>query len=494
MAEQKVRQKDVNVVREGTQIILPENMTWDEGIEWLSRKKVEDERRVKIYEEIDAFPLDGAFALTKALSRRFGWTDLVPTPGFFGEENPPVMIGVEVAVGKTVQVPWGRMQIPGVSGFVQTGITKKDERPIFVLNGECKKKHKEIIAQIADDIREIVRLESIYRGKAIMISFPDPEAPFDPKKCPKFMDVSNVRPEELIFSRDTAELVEVSLFTLIKKTDQCRKHGVPLKRGILLEGPYGTGKTLTAWATAKMCEENGWTFVYLDQVQDLKQAISFATQYKPAVVFAEDIDRAMEGEDRDEDMDAILNTIDGIQAKGSEILVILTTNHLDKVNQAMLRPGRLDTLVSVTAPDREAAQRLVRLYGRGLVEDEEDLEAIGERLQGQIPAVIREVVERSKLAAISRLEGNEELTLKREDLLTATTGMLRHLELLKPKQRDERTPLEKFGAQIGYAVATELSEVVQDVIAKNDEKIDRQERGANMRAADAQGVVGPPTH
>jgi SpoVK/Ycf46/Vps4 family AAA+-type ATPase len=73
-------------------------------------------------------------------------------------------------------------------------------------------------------------------------------------------------------------------------------HKVPLKRGVLLEGPYGTGKTLTAFVTAKKCVENGWTFIMLDRVAALKEALTFARMYAPAVVFAEDIDRSVEGE------------------------------------------------------------------------------------------------------------------------------------------------------------------------------------------------------
>src|SRR5262249_9702485 len=112
-------------------------------------------------------------------------------------------------------------------------------------------------------------------------------------------------------------------------------------------------KTLTAYVTAKKSSSNNWTFIYLDRVAGLHEAFRFAKQYAPSVIFAEDIDRAVNGDDRTTDIDDVLNTIDGIESKGGEIITILTTNHVDQINRAMLRPGRLDAVISIQAPDAE---------------------------------------------------------------------------------------------------------------------------------------------
>lgn len=442
--KKKLQAKDVEITRKGTQIVIPKTMSLEEAERWIRRKKKEDDREVRLDEVIEGYPIDAAYALTKAMAEKYGWTNMVPTPGFWGSENPPVMIGVQTGLGKddTIQVPWGRFQVPGIDGYLESGVVIRDKKPCFCIDGVIKHKNLEEIRQLACRTRELLRIDSIYRGKAFRIEFPDDPKEFDLRDCPKFMDTNKIAPNELIFSDDLNTAIWDNLFTPIVYTDVCRERNVPLKRGILLEGPYGTGKTMAAYVTAALCEQNGWTFIYLAKTTDLSQAIYFAKQYSPAVIFAEDIDSVMKGNERDKTINDLLNTIDGVTTKGSELMVVLTTNHVERVNQAMIRPGRLDAVLSIQPPDAPAVERLIRLYGGNIIAKDEDLVSAAKRLDGQIPAIIREVVEKAKLSAIRRTEGKE-FMLTGPDLDHAAKSMLGHLELLKPKPEDKRTENEK---------------------------------------------------
>lgn len=449
----------VEVSRRGAEIIIPEDMSIPEARVWLSRREEEENKRVAISEIVDAVPFEGAYAFSKALARMFGFTSMVDTPQGFWPDAPPTLIGVQVSATKTEQVAWGRVQIPAFSGgYLETGIAEKNKRLVFMISGEVLAKFKGQVKDLADLTRKIVREESIYRAKAVRVKFPKSPKDYDPRDCPQFMDVSKAREDELIFSNDVELEIRTSLFTPIEQTAQCREHQIPLKRGVLLEGPYGVGKTLTANITAKKAMENGWTFLYLSNVDDLEAAIHFAKSYQPCVIFAEDIDRVMvsnpenETSVRTEKMNAILNTIDGVDTKDMELLVLLTTNFVDIIDSAMMRPGRLDAVISVEPPDAEACIRLIQLYARGRLEEGTDLTKVGERLAGQIPATIREVVERSKLAAIGRKKPNEELRLHGKDLEVAAKQMLNHLRLMKPKEEDKRSDMEKAADVLGQAL------------------------------------------
>jgi transitional endoplasmic reticulum ATPase len=439
--EVKTTVKDVEVVRHGTQIILPPKMSYDEAIEWLKRKREDDERDVGIHHELHYSPLDGAVAFHKAMASKYGWAELVPTPGFFGS-TPPTMIGVPVGVDQKIQVPWGRVQIPGIAGFLATSLAA-EPTPRFVINGRVKQKHALEVKELVDLTEDFLRRESIYKSKAIKVSFAWQREgyDFDPSvHCPQFMRLEGTREDDLIFGEEVENAIRIGLFTPIEQAEACRRFHVPLKRGILLYGPFGTGKTLTANVTALKAIRNNFTFVYLESVLDLKKGLQFAAQYAPAVLFAEDIDRATQGE-RNVSLDEILNTLDGVDTKGSEILTVFTTNHVENINPALLRMGRLDTLVEVKPPDANAAVRLVKLYARGLLHQEVDFTRVGETLKGRIPAFIRETTERAKIAAINRLalagclERGIEGQVMESDLLNAAAAMEPHVALLTPKSK-----------------------------------------------------------
>jgi len=461
MSEEKEKKaktsvKDVSVVHKGTQIILPEingkPMTYEEAIEWLRRKKKEDEEITSVHYEFQCSPLDGLVAFHKALAIIYGWTQMVPTSGFFGP-MPPTMLSVPVSATETLQVAHGRVEIPGVRGYLKTNIVSNPE-PRFIITGEILQKHKPEVQHIEKEIKKILKSESIYKGKAIKVSWEylhedkdGDHRPYHPiQDAPQFMELSGVNDDDLIFGEKVINALSVGLFTPIEHSQACRDNLIPLKRGVLLYGPYGTGKTMTAYVAAKKAERHGWTFMYLDNVTDLKRALDFASKYSPCVLFAEDIDHMMSG-DRNDEINEILNTLDGVDTKGAEIITVFTTNHIEKINPATLRMGRLDSLINVTPPDAKAAERLVSLYSRGLLEKDADLESVGKKLAGEIPAFIREVTERAKIAAIGRTASSQiKGTVMASDLLTAADEMEAHASMLK--ERDAEVDMTGFDVVI----------------------------------------------
>lgn len=461
----KKPEKDVDVLssKDVKQITIPAGMDYDDAAEWLRKKKREGEKEVAIHHEIDCFPLDGAVALREALNEIYGFVKNIDTPGFWGD-TPPVMIGVPVSEKEVKQVPWGRVAIPGISGYLQTNLNASPH-PKFLIQGQTKQRHLEQINEIVALTKKKLETHSIYKGKAIRLdlSWMRERRPFDPTShAPKFsIPTSKVKSEELVFPATVQNDIDLGLFTPIEHAEQCRSHKIPLKRGVLLAGDYGTGKTLTAYVTAKKAVDNGWTFIYLSSVLDLAQGFRFAAQYAPAVIFAEDVDRIVGQDERTEEIDQVLNAFDGVDTKNVELITVLTTNHLDKLTQAILRPGRCDTLVLVTRPDAEAAARLVKLYGRGLISDKADYDRIGAALANHLPAEIREAVERAKLAAVRRLSVAGKLPpgatirghVMEDDVISAQQAMVNQHKLLQPKDKDKRSLIEKAADLLGQRVA-----------------------------------------
>lgn len=455
--------QDVQVERSGRMITLPNvprDMEITEAIDALRAIQADEEAETSINHEIECFPLDGLVNFNRACLEEFGIAIGAPTPGFWGP-TPPTMMTVPTGYNTKVQVPWGSIQFPQLKdSLLQTIVPGKGNvKPKFIIGGTILKKYAKQVQNIFARTEKNLREKSIYKGKAIKVSFAwvREGRDFHPTNdAPTFLDVSNARKDNLVFGKEVADLIQTGLFSAIEKTEAFRKFGIPLKRGVLLTGPYGCGKTLTAYTTAKICEDNGWTFMYVSDVRDLPIALKYAKLYGPCVIFAEDVDVAATGP-RNSELNELLNTIDGADYKDAEIITILTTNHAENINQAFLRPGRIDTVVPVEPPDREATLRLIQKYGGDLLSPGTDLNPAADFLAGQIPATIRECVERSKISALTRTS-NITGQVTSEDLIIAMKGMEPHMRLLNGAKKGDGPSLMEvglvcLGAGIGKGIA-----------------------------------------
>jgi hypothetical protein len=105
---------------------------------------------------------------------------------------------------------------------------------------------------------------------------------------------------------------------------------------------------------------------------------------------------------------------------------------------------------------------LVRLYARGCVSDHTDLTFVGRELAGKIPAIVREAVERAKLAAISSLgddfdDAQGTFVLTADHLMAAARSMTNQNRLLEPKVEDNRSEVEKAAGILGTALKEALT-------------------------------------
>lgn len=454
------------VVHHGEKVILPDGMDIPSAISLLERRQEYLEEDVALMETYDVFPFDGALALDFVLTAKYGWSPASATPGMFGP-RPPSLINVRTGPGATdmKRVSWGRFMLPQIEGHLDLSADLQDGRYRFRMTASVKRKDEGTIQDIFEKVRARLLTDSIYKGKAIKIKFRDDDGDPIAMPAPEFIDTSKINPAQLIFSRHVEDAVFTNLFTPILRVNDCIANGIPVKRGVLLGGTYGTGKTLAASVAARHAVDCGITYVYIPNAAELGEAIEFAKQYQsPAcVIFCEDVDRVLSGE-RDSDMDELLNLIDGIDTKSANVIVVLTTNALDKVEPAMLRPGRLDAVIDVTAPDAEAAERLLRFYAGKTIPDDINLSASAEALAGQIPAIISEVVNRAKLSQLRLQEPGTKLKfLSEAALLEASVTMQAQTKLLSDRTKTQKVEGLDIGDMIGEVVREQLGSIHEDL-------------------------------
>lgn len=425
---------------------LPDPMEIDVAIQNLLDFKALSLQKYNIVEFLPGMPYDAAHAFVRVLEEIYGWVNPQSKMTMFGPE-PPRMVSVRTGTRPEdfIEVPVGKFKLQNVTAEIETGFRRNPKSGSgsfvsFYIAAEVKHEDRKIVQEIITRTRAYVQENSIYRGKAMRLPVgSDGRVQEDVE--PSFIDLTKVSEAGLVLTDINYRLITETVWTPIRKTAVARRHGIPLKRGALLYGEYGTGKTLSALVTAKIAEENGWTFIMLDDPKGLVQALEMAKLYQPAVVFAEDIDRVVE-KSRGDKANDVLNTIDGALSKSAEVITVLTTNHIEDINEAMLRPGRLDALIHVTKPDAKAAEKLVRLYAGPLLAPDVPLTALGKliEVEGYIPAIIAEIVNRGKLNMIF----HERNQIVEEDLLVHAELMREHSKLLQ-KEKKEPSPEEAFG-------------------------------------------------
>lgn len=443
----------VEVVRHQGALMVPDSMSLEQ-VDQAVHDLIEYEKAtVNISETFPVFVWDGARALTKAMTHLFGWAHGVPIPTLFGDQ-PPQVISVEVGPGVVEGIPFGRFQPPGIpktDGYIQAGSGMIEGRTCFKLDATVRRKHEPMIRKLIELTKNILKTDSIYRGKAFRVRFSDPNTGEKLEMPePRFLDLSRVNPEELVYSEEVGDAIADNLFTPIERFEETVKECGSWKRGVLLCGQFGTGKTLGAMVAAQKAIANNITFVYLDNPFDFQEGVRFALQYANpgAIVFQEDVDRTVKGE-RSVEVDKLLNIADGIETKNHPIMFVFTTNHVENIQQAAIRPGRLDAVIEVKPPDAKAVEKLVRLAASDRVRADEDLTEVGVALDGAIPAVIREVVKRAKLSAIRRTPKGENIKfLTSSDLVRASKTMKMQLDLLNRKVEQPRDILAEQQNQL----------------------------------------------
>src|SRR5256714_2729517 len=156
-----------------------------------------------------------------------------------------------------------------------------------------------------------------------------------------------------------------------------RDLGARVPKGILLHGPPGTGKTLLAKAVA---HESGASFFSQSAASfvemfvgvgaaRIRRLFKAARKHAPAIVFIDELDAVgghrgsdVSGE-RDQTLNQLLVEMDGFTTH-KDVVVIAASNLLDKLDPALLRPGRFDRQIFVSPPDVLGRERILEVHSR----------------------------------------------------------------------------------------------------------------------------------
>jgi len=273
-----------------------------------------------------------------------------------------------------------------------------EKRTFFAIDLIVHKDHKEIASLIYKDIFS----ENLLKEKIITII--DREIITLDRKY-SFDDI--------IIEEEKIELIKENTVGFLKYGELFNKYNIPFKRGIILEGPPGNGKTLIGkilastelfsiiWVTPKdLAGFRGTEMVRI--IYELGRKIS------PTIVFWEDIDLMITNREDHYDqiiLGELLNCLDGLSAI-SGIITIATTNAPEVLDKALShRPNRFDLRIKLDNPNHNIRIKMLSKFTEDIVmSDNINFESLSERMDGFSGACVMEMVLEAKKLAV--VDGN----------------------------------------------------------------------------------------
>lgn len=426
---------DDSIKFEGTKIILPEQYEGKvlDAVEFLKRYHAGMEKPYGFNKTFNYRPWDGAYAFNAVMKQMFGTTGIgknIPAT-FFSPERPPQMLTINIGLGKTEQVPWGEVEFPPLEATFQLSKTSDREKGLlFHLGVEAPKKYRRHVDAFYQMVEKYLKENSIYKGKAITGA-----------ENPDYLDTSRVDPKKVVYSAEIMRLLDQNLWGRVKYADSMREMGIPLKRAVLLEGPYGTGKSLAGMLTAQEAERSGWTYILCRPgVDDLFDTLKTAQLYAPAIVWFEDIDVVASG-GKPEDVSKLLDLLDGVQGKGVEVIAGFTTNFVENLTKGVLRPGRIDAIIHIGQLDAAGLRKLINQLIKPEFLGDIDYDLVQKAFAGFLPAFVTEAINGALAVSLTRNGGRKNgIKISTDDLVDSALGLRRQLDLMNGADDDQQVP------------------------------------------------------
>ncbi|KAH8995383.1 mitochondrial chaperone BCS1 [Lactarius akahatsu] len=216
----------------------------------------------------------------------------------------------------------------------------------------------------------------------------------------------------VVLARGVAERIAEDARAFLARREWYADRGIPYRRGYLLHGPPGSGKSSFIQALAgslsyDICllnlSERGLTDDKLNHLMSNAPERSFILIEDVDAAFNKRVQTSEDGYQSSVTFSGFLNALDGV-ASGEERIIFLTTNHIERLDPALIRPGRVDLAALIDDADPEQAKTLfTNFYGTEQAEGGASAEV--EQLGNQLREIVSDGIMANRRISMAALQG-----------------------------------------------------------------------------------------
>lgn len=350
---------------------------------------------------------------------------------------------------------------------------------------------QDVVEGVFGYVYDWLKVNSIYLGQVVDVGF-------------NFMKLTDHKPENVALTQTLRRHIEHLVTGPLLYGDAYDQFGLPRKSGLFLWGPPGGGKTMAKTTCGYLAARLGAVVVEVDPSLGVAgfQAAAVRTERllengHKVVIMMEDMEKLAVS-----DRAKVLDILDGTSSKGFRRITIGTTNFLNQIDRAMLRPGRFDAVEYCGLPDLSAFTQLIQVLIAEEQRGEIDYAEAFPYFDGYSYAFIANAVQDIFRAAIVRQKGIvDDLRVTTADLISAAHAVRGHFDLMQEEVVEEKPTLDMAFKDLVYeqisdylgnnSVMTEdsidygyISELIHE---QTDQVVEGRMDGASVVLEDSKG-------